>query len=124
VYIASKDIKHSTYLYGLQAEETAWVWYSKKGFTLIGKRHKTPFGELDLVVRKRNLLVFVEVKARHKLTDYEFISQKQVKRNSAAALYFLSKNDKYNGFDMRFDLAIVIKGEVQEVIESAWEAQG
>lgn len=119
---ASKDTKRNTYQYGLNAEEIAYAWYHKKGFKLIAKRYKTPFGEVDLVVRKRNLLVFIEVKARYKLTDYEFISQKQIKRNSKAALSFLGQNESYNGFDMRFDLAIIIGSDVHEVIESAWEA--
>jgi putative endonuclease len=33
------------------------------------KRFRTPYGEIDIVARRRNLLVFVEVKARASLDE-------------------------------------------------------
>ena len=35
-----------------------------KGYRILAKRFRTPYGEIDLVARKRNLIAFIEVKAR------------------------------------------------------------
>ena len=45
--------------------ETAAAWYLRaKGYRILARRVKTKAGEIDLVARHRDTLVFVEVKAR------------------------------------------------------------
>ena len=40
-----------------------------KGYRILARRFRTPYGEIDIVARRRNLLTFVEVKARATLDD-------------------------------------------------------
>ena len=40
-----------------------------KGYRILAKRFRTPYGEIDLVAKKRNLIAFIEVKARASLDD-------------------------------------------------------
>jgi len=40
-----------------------------KGYRILAKRFRTPHGEIDIVARRRNLIVFIEVKARASLDD-------------------------------------------------------
>src|SRR5258708_12567243 len=54
---------------GLSAESRAAALLMAKGYRILAKRFKTPHGEIDLVAKKRSLLVFVEVKARASLDD-------------------------------------------------------
>jgi putative endonuclease len=54
---------------GLSAEARAAAYLMAKGYRILAKRFRTPFGEIDLVARKRNLLVFIEVKARGSLDE-------------------------------------------------------
>ena len=49
---------------GLSAENRAAAFLMAKGYRILAKRFRTPYGEIDLVARKRNLLAFIEVKAR------------------------------------------------------------
>ncbi|WP_343564465.1 YraN family protein [Kiloniella sp. b19] len=49
---------------GLRAETLAALYLVLKGYRLLGKRYKTRVGEIDLVMQKGQVLVFVEVKAR------------------------------------------------------------
>ena len=50
---------------GRYGEELARKFLQKKGFKLIEKNFKTPrWGEIDLVMRDGDTIVFVEVKAR------------------------------------------------------------
>lgn len=114
-------MKARAYKYGLQAEKTASDYYITNGFTLIEHRFKTPFGELDLIFQKENLLVFAEVKARKVLIHYELISNKQIQRNSQAANYYLGLNEGiFNHFDIRFDLIVIHNNNIHMHIENAW----
>src|SRR5882757_9209973 len=49
---------------GLSAETRAAAFLMAKGYRILAKRFRTPYGEIDLVARRRNLVAFIEVKAR------------------------------------------------------------
>src|SRR5689334_7771603 len=57
---------------GILAESRAAAFLFAKGYRTLAKRFRTPHGEIDLIVRRRNLLAFVEVKARATLDDAAF----------------------------------------------------
>src|ERR1700677_4622471 len=54
---------------GLSAESRAAMLLMAKGYRIAARRFKTPFGEIDIVARRRKALVFVEVKARDHADD-------------------------------------------------------
>jgi putative endonuclease len=50
-------------------------------------------GEVDIVARRRNVLVFVEVKARNHLDDAAYsVTERQQRRIAAAAAAWLAAN--------------------------------
>src|SRR5271165_1349064 len=49
---------------GLSAESRAAMLLIAQAYRILARRWKTPFGEIDIVARRRHTLVFVEVKAR------------------------------------------------------------
>src|SRR3954452_22539734 len=53
---------------GLSAESRA-AFLMAKGYRILAKRFRTPYGEIDIVARRRNLLAFVEVKGRASLDE-------------------------------------------------------
>ena len=60
-----------------------------KGYRILAKRFRTPHGEIDLVAKRRNLVAFVEVKARATLDEAAFaVTPRQQARiiNAAQAL--------------------------------------
>ena len=57
---------------GLSAESRAAAYLMAKGYRILAKRFRTPYGEIDIIARRRNLLAFVEVKARATLDDAAF----------------------------------------------------
>ena len=54
---------------GISAESRAAALLVAKGFRILARRWKSPVGEIDIVARRRQLLLFVEVKARHNLDE-------------------------------------------------------
>src|SRR5262249_47186841 len=52
---------------GISAESRAAAFLIAKGFRILARRWKSPVGEIDIIARRRSLLVFVEVKARERL---------------------------------------------------------
>lgn len=108
------------YDYGLNAEIMVQKHYEERGFTLLASRKKTPFGELDLILQKNNLVVFVEVKARIAPSHEEHITARQVKRCLQAAEYYVNTgNFSDPNLDCRFDFALVINNKIDKIIENA-----
>src|SRR3990170_3470106 len=88
---------------GISAEARAAAWLMAKGYRILAKRFRTPYGEIDLVARRRNLIVFVEVKARPSLDDAAYaVTPRQQARIIAAAQGWLMAHPEHADFDMRF----------------------
>ncbi len=49
---------------GIQGEQIATILLEKKGYSIITRRYRTRWGEIDIIARKGMYLVFVEVKTR------------------------------------------------------------
>ena len=78
---------------GISAESRAAALLIAKGFRILARRWKCPAGELDIVARRRGLLVFVEVKARERLDDAAWsVTPRQRARIVAAAEAWLARH--------------------------------
>ncbi len=53
-----------TQLLGARGEAEAAAWLKKKKWKILGMNYRCPLGELDVIAREGNELVFVEVKLR------------------------------------------------------------
>jgi len=110
----------TSYQTGLYGEEIAKTYLLAKGYEFIATRYKTKYGELDLVMQKDNIVVFVEVKSRNNPIHEEFLSAAQMRRNSNAGLVFISENPQFAKYDLRFDYIIIINNEISQHIENVW----
>lgn len=54
----------NTTLTGREGEAQAAEYLRKKRYDIIGANYRCRFGELDLIAKKRELVIFVEVKLR------------------------------------------------------------
>ena len=80
-------------------------------------------GEIDLVVKRGQLIAFVEVKARAQLeAAAEAVLPRQRRRIIAAAEARLAAHPEHAGYDMRFDAVLVAPGRMPQHIVSAFEA--
>jgi len=49
---------------GKWGEETATNYLSQKGYELVARNARTPYGEIDIIVKQGDITIFVEVKTR------------------------------------------------------------
>src|SRR5947207_13256428 len=71
---------------GVSAESRAAAFLMAKGYRILEKRFRTRYGEMDIVARRRNLVAFIEVKARASLEAAAYaVSARQQARTLAAA---------------------------------------
>jgi putative endonuclease len=109
--------------FGLSAESRAAALLIAKGYRILFRRFKTPVGEIDIVARRRGVLVFVEVKARERLDDAaEAIGRRQQGRIIAAAEFWLAGRPEDAASDMRFDVVLVAPGRLPVHIIGAFDA--
>ncbi len=109
--------------FGLSAESRAAALLIAKGYRILARRFRTPLGEIDIVARRRGVLVFVEVKARDSFdTAAEAIGKRQQSRIIAAAQLWLAGHPEDAVRDMRFDVVLVVPGCVPRHLQAAFDA--
>jgi putative endonuclease len=108
---------------GISAESRAAALLVAKGFRILARRWKCPAGEIDIVARRRSLLVFVEVKARERLDDAAWsVTERQRARIVAAAEVWLAGHADDRIRDIRFDAMLVAPGRMPQHITAAFDA--
>src|SRR5947209_12442877 len=108
---------------GLSAESRAAAFLIAKGFRILARRWKSPVGEIDIVARRRRLLIFVEVKARENLDDAAWsVTDRQRARIVAAAEAWLAMRPDDSIEDMRFDAVLVAPRRMPRHIAGALDA--
>ena len=116
--------RQAAFRLGISAEGRAALLMAAKGYRELARRWKSPVGEIDLVMRRRRIIVFVEVKARGRLDDAaEAVSPRQRRRIVAAAEAWLAAHPEHAGYDMRFDAVLVAPGRLPQHLISAFEAE-
>ena len=108
---------------GISAESRAAAFLIAKGFRILARRFRSPAGEIDIVARRRRLLVFVEVKARERLDDAAWsVTDRQRARIIAAAEAWLAAHPDHGCEDMRFDAMLVAPARLPRHIPAAFDA--
>ena len=108
---------------GISAESRAAALLIAKGVRILARRWRSPLGEIDIVARRRRLLVFAEVKARSTIDEAaESVNVRQRRRIAAAAEIWLAANPDDSIRDIRFDAILVAPGKIPQHIAAAFDA--
>ena len=108
---------------GLSAESRAAALLIAKGFRILARRWRSPVGEIDIIARRRSLLVFVEVKARETMDEAAWsVTERQRARIIAAAEAWLARNTDPRIQDIRFDAILVAPGAFPRHLPAAFDA--
>jgi putative endonuclease len=107
---------------GISAESRAAAFLVAKGYRILARRWRSSVGEIDIVARRRHLLVFMEVKARHTIDEAaESVTEHQRQRIIAAAEAWNATYPDPSIHDMRFDAMLVAPGKMPKHIQGAFE---
>ena len=110
---------------GLSAESRAAMMLIAKGYRIAARRWKTPLGEIDIVARRRQALVFVEVKARERADEAALALTERAKRRIvAAAELWLAHHPDDAEREIRFDVMLVAPGAIPRHVVNAFDASG
>ncbi len=113
-------------LIGKLGEKLVCRQYMDKKYTLLAVNYRTRLGEIDIVAKNKNTVVFVEVKTRKDAKfarAKEFVTYSKQQKIKSAAAIFLRQHNLSDMF-VRFDVAEVYSADtnpVINIIENAFE---
>lgn len=108
---------------GASAEDRATAALEAAGYTIVARNWRCSAGELDIIARERDVLVFVEVRSRasarygHAAEMVTIGKQRQVTR--VAGLYLAIARPRFS--HARFDV-VALTGDRIDLIRDAWRA--
>jgi putative endonuclease len=94
--------------YGRLSEFVAAAFLVVKGYRILALRYRTPMGEIDIIARKGDLVIFVEVKARARLVDaVDAVSIATQQRIRNASDLWLARRRDAHRLSQRYDIVTV-----------------
>lgn len=111
------------HLGGAAAEDRVALEYERRGYALAARRWRGRSGEIDLIFRHGDAVIFVEVKAAR---DFDAalcsLGQRQIGRICRAAEEFVGGEPGGSLTEMRFDIGLVdARGDLR-ILENALAA--
>lgn len=106
---------------GSDGEQKASAYLQSKGYQIVSTNYRYKRGEVDLIVKKGRLLVFVEVKTRNNLkfgNPESFVSSRQQELILEAANAYMTDSD-WQGL-VRYDIIAIVPGKEIEHFEDAF----
>ena len=110
-------------LAGALAEDQVLATYLRSGYELVGRRWRGKAGEIDLILRQQNCLIFVEVKQSSSHAGAAGrLGRRQMDRICLAGCEFCENQPGGQLTEMRFDAALVDGIGRVEIVENAFGA--
>jgi putative endonuclease len=97
------------YRRGRLSEVVAALLLLAKGYRILARRCRTPYGEIDLIAVRARRLAFVEVKLRPTRAEAEAaLTHTQARRIAEAAEYWIARHRRYRDHDRGLDAVLVV----------------
>ena len=112
--------------FGKKSESIATSYLKKHGYKILEQNYRTKLGEIDIIAKDKDALVFVEVKSRNSNRfgnpKWAVTPKKQRKISMVALLYI--KTTKQRNVKARFDVVAISSAKDKpsiEIIKNAFE---
>ena len=110
---------------GRRAERLAAWWLRLKGWRILDRRVRTPVGEVDLIVRRGKVTVFVEVKQRSfSRQEGDALAAVNRRRILRAAQYWLIRHPDLANEGLRFDVIFLAPFAWPRHLKNAFDGTG
>lgn len=106
---------------GRRSETLAALSYRLRGYRILETRFKTKLGEIDLIARKKDVIVFIEVKHRKTIDAGVYsVTPAQSRRIDGAANLFMAKYRNADHCERRNDIVVTGAKLFPHIIRDAW----
>lgn len=105
---------------GRHAENQACLYLQQRGLSLVQRNYRCRLGEVDLIMRHGDTLVFVEVRYRRRAdfgSSAESVDARKQERLAAAALHYLQRSGATTRYPARFDVIALAPGDAPHSIQ-------
>ena len=117
--------RRRSYRRGHRGEWLAAAALMAKGFRILARRYRTKLGEIDLIARRGDLVLIVEVKARRTLVEaMEAVARESERRIEGAADLWLARQPDYGKLSVRFDMMAVMPWRWPVHVENVFQGRG
>lgn len=117
-------LRLKAYRRGHQGEWLAAAALMLKGYRIVARRHRTRLGEIDLIARRGDLVLIVEVKARHTLSEaMDAVTPHAQRRIEGAADLWLARQTDHARLNLRFDLIAILPRRWPVHVANAFQAR-
>ena len=102
---------------GVSGEQQAKKYLIKQGYKVLETNYKTVLGEIDIVAKKDDFIVFVEVKTRSNTKfglPRESVTPYKQNKIRAVATHYLKTKNMLNS-NVRFDVIDILNGELTHI---------
>lgn len=105
---------------GTIGEIDAETYLKDNGYVIVATNYRNRLGEIDIIAKDKNVLVFVEVKSRATLAYGRLCEavdfRKQQKIRKVAELYLVTTKNYYA--DVRFDVIEILGDEINHIVNA------
>lgn len=101
---------------GKMGEELACRHLKKRGYRIIERNYRCRYGEIDIITRKDNCLIFMEVRSKTGTgygTPAESLTGPKKQRLTASIMNYLGSHDTLND-DWRLDFIAIMLDPIAE----------
>ncbi len=123
-------MRHDNIKKGREGEELALKFLKKKGYRIIERNYRCPYGEIDIIAMDSGVLVFIEVKSRSSEAfgvPAESVDARKQRHIIKASTDYMVKNGEVDS-PARFDVVSIKTdasgGASTELIKDAFQAFG
>lgn len=105
---------------GLRGEAVAAFWLRLFGWQLVARRVRVRVGEIDLIMRRRRMLAFIEVKTRRRAAELDLAIDAYRLRRVAAAVNAVAHRYARPGDDYRIDVVLIAPWRWPRHLTNVW----
>lgn len=111
---------------GITGEKKAALFLAKDGFTILKRNFRKRGGEIDIIAKHDNVLVFIEVKTSNVYSEDSLeysIDNRKRRRIINTSRYFLKENPEFEDYTIQYDIIFISQqdGKINHIKNAFYE---
>lgn len=114
-------MKRENKVKGCKYEQMAQQYLKNKKYQILAANESNYCGEIDIIAKQKDTIVFVEVKGRESAQfgmPYEAVTERKQQKIRRAAQVYLKSKKLLDKCEIRFDVISIIDTEIEHIIDA------